>query len=344
MLDILNYRKNSRFINDLDSLFANLDDDISITEKIEILKKISDYNNNVYNEVSKENKEYLDILARRENGIYSKNNKIEKINEQISLDGIVDDKSLKLDISFYIDFINSIDNVEELTDVLPLKITENYENIINLILVNLLKEEVIIKVLLKDIDKDDKDYNYYIEEYNRVHNKINYIKNYLKVLNESPNTIKEKKENNIVFLNTGSGNNCFLNDLKSIDNHYYTGFIELLESIKNSTFKNVKNFVDNKQLLGLSEVKGYQVRVIFKRLNNNTYCVLQALVKKQDNDQYYRDMLVSRYGLYKAQESRLLELVNNEDYLKQNAEEYNCVIDYMIDNQKGGQKCKNYLS
>ena len=47
---------------------------------------------------------------------------------------------------------------------------------------------------------------------------------------------------------------------------YMPLFKELVDSIVDGTFKNVKGFNNNNNLNGLSEVKGPGVRIVFKKI------------------------------------------------------------------------------
>ena len=79
------------------------------------------------------------------------------------------------------------------------------------------------------------------------------------------------------------------NCLKSVD---FTSII--------SHEKNVKRFKNNNDLVGVCEVKGYQVRVVFARIDKDTYGLITALVKKQDNDSNYRNFLKKRISKYRV--------------------------------------------
>ena len=63
---------------------------------------------------------------------------------------------------------------------------------------------------------------------------------------------------------------------------FYPSFLELIKSIEDGTFKGVKRFTNNHDLLGVNEVKAHQVRVGFVRLAVDTYALITAFVKKSD--------------------------------------------------------------
>ena len=122
-------------------------------------------------------------------------------------------------------------------------------------------------------------------------------------------------QNNLVFAPTLSGNIRILDEMEHIDPEYYERFNGLFQSIIDGTFKNVQRFSRNSDLAGLCEVKDFKTRVIFKRLNKNSYAVISAFIKKSDNDKGYRNMLSSRYSDYLQIESTLKRNTENEEFM-----------------------------
>ena len=101
--------------------------------------------------------------------------------------------------------------------------------------------------------------------------------------------------NNLIYLPTILGNYYILNDIKSIDYEYYASFLELLNSIIDGTFKNVKSIINtyNKNNY-ICEVKDFKTRVFFSKINFNTYLILGCMVKKVDTNSYYNSYLENR--------------------------------------------------
>lgn len=121
-------------------------------------------------------------------------------------------------------------------------------------------------------------------------------------------------QNNLVFAPTLGGNIRILDEMEHIDPEYYERFAGLFQSIIDGTFKNVQRFSRNSDLAGLCEVKDFKTRVVFKRLDKNTYAVISAFIKKSDNDKGYRNMLSSRYSDYLQIESSLKQNLANEEF------------------------------
>lgn len=238
--------------------------------------------------------------------------KNEKINYECSWD-------------FINDYYNNGQDNEEITD-------ENDDDLIDKIL--LLKDKNNIKYLLPD--KDDIDY---WEDMNKIIKKIThksfglsskeelikckeiltYIKKYMQE-DENDKVIEKKKEekNVIIFGKSMNGNILALSDIKKIDSHYYEEILDLLKKIeKTEIIKNKEKnrfFTNNNNLLKVFEYKGYQIRIICKRLPKNAIYVEMIRIKKSQNSKL--DMLepISRNNnLLKDYEYIYNLFLNNEE-------------------------------
>lgn len=225
-------------------------------------------------------------------------------------------------------YINLLDDLKKAKDhkeiidavVENLPTTENkqYLNIVNRIKLEFLKESYEIKKLL--IEENDPDF---IKE---VELECNSIMEIIAIINELGNVKIEEKieydskiENKIVFLETPNGSIYAENDLYSISTEYYERFLNMLLSIENGTFKNVKKFDNNNSILaGINEVKDFKTRITFDRIGKNTYIVLHAFIKKTDKDKSYLEALKTRVEYYKKHKPKILEKIKDEEYLESN--------------------------
>ena len=117
----------------------------------------------------------------------------------------------------------------------------------------------------------------------------------------------EKTENQLMYLLSDKGNCYALKDIDSIPIDYYSSFANLLLSIKNGTFKNLKTFKANERLNGLLEVKEFKTRIIFRRLTNNCYIILGMFMKKTDKDMGYLRFLNKRQEQFYKTKDQLEE-------------------------------------
>lgn len=209
------------------------------------------------------------------------------------------------------------DNLEEdLLSILPSKKTYCYRDIILRLIAESLKE---IKEINELISKE----NFSSEELTDLRNvillekkKIAILKQHLKHKDEVEEI--EEVNNEIILVPSLTGNVKLIEDLEHIHPSNYEAFLELVESIKNGTFKGVKRFTNNMHFAGISEVRGFQVRIAFARVGKNKYALITAFTKKCDNDKGYRDSLTKKLSDYRLQEEKLKALAENEEFLREN--------------------------
>ena len=310
------FRKNSKFINDLDGVENYLNSvDMTFEEKNKILIQIYEYNSKIYSMLRDDNRRLEKIISTRQSS-----------NSKKELPKISNVKSnchkaivpLTIDVKSYIRSIKDCKSLGDIEKILPDKESENYFDVIYTIILKLYEEVMEIKKLLHQDGKDSdlETRNFFENEIELIMIKINYIK---QIMKEEVKTVETVKSNNeIVFLKTNYGNVCAFSDLKDIPTEYYDSFYELLESICDGSFKNFKTFTNNVMLKGLSEVRGEQTRIIFDRVSNNVYVIIYMFVKKTDKNASYQASLQNRNDLYTSNRDEIRELANNPEYLEEN--------------------------
>lgn len=223
------------------------------------------------------------------------------------------------EISFYLDNYNKLDDqftYNDIISILPTKDNYDYEDIINRLIAESYKEIKEINELLLDdqtLGKEELlEFKGLIE---KEHKKIEYIR---KSMIEEKETVINEHKNKIVLVPTIGGNIRVIDELEHIPLDYYESFLELINSIINGTFKNVKTFTSNSQLAGISEVKGFKTRVVFSRLDKNTYALITAFIKKSDIDKLYKDTLTRKVSHFKENESLLKNRIKDTDFMREN--------------------------
>ena len=107
--------------------------------------------------------------------------------------------------------------------------------------------------------------------------------------------------------------------MDKIKNEYYEGFEELFRSIKDGTFKGAKRLnSNNNKTSSLSEVRGFKTRVLFDKLDENTYIIIMCAVKKCDYDNGYKKSLETRGLTYRAMKPKILSQKDNQEYKNEN--------------------------
>ena len=166
----------------------------------------------------------------------------------------------------------------------------------------------------------------------------------LEIINHKDDINEKDNKNKLFLIPNSTGSVKILDDLRSEDASFYPSFLELINSIEDGTFKNVKRFKNNNDLVGVCEVKGYQVRVVFARIDKDTYGLITALVKKQDNDSNYRNFLKKRISEYRKVCPSLKKYISDEKIMAENsdnlAELYNILgvtKENGVEKKKGGK-------
>ena len=223
------------------------------------------------------------------------------------------------EVEFYLSQLRELkpENLEEgLKEVLPTKKNHEYKKIVLRLILESLKvikdiEEVIEECALED-DKDE--IEMFQEEISFEQRKIALLR---KTLEIKPEEIieEDQEENRLIFVPTSGGSIRVLDEIEKIPEEFYDALIVLFNSIKDGTFKNVKRFTNNNALNGICEVKDLKVRVVFARLNKNSYAVITAFVKKTQNDKGYSDSLKSKVSDYRMISDILKLNLENEEFL-----------------------------
>ena len=211
-------------------------------------------------------------------------------------------------------------NIKEIYEIikesLPSKNNSNYFKLINRIKAEIYKEMLEFSKMVEG--ETDKEFLDELKKYIELENcKLGCIK---KIEKEKYAESIVETENRIVFLETNAENVYAIEDIESISREYYDSFNELIESIKNGSFKSVKKFnSSNNKLNMIAEVRGFKTRILFDRVDKNTYVIIQMFVKKCDNDKGYKQSVQNRVMWYKKKRSEIIEQLANEDYLKKNS-------------------------
>ena len=324
--------------------------EINQNQSLDIIEENILENIDTLNKLTKKIKEIEESNAKEQNEfISSKENRIkENTKKEKNIIENDDENSLIEEINYYYLQIKDLDinkenYLEKLIQELPSKRNGNYYDIILGINTFLMKEINEIKNFLeteKDIitKEELRDFKQDIIE---IQTKINSI---IKLSNSNDLEIENSKEevhNNIVFLETESGNIYAKNDLFSnyVPPEYYEGFLELIRSIEDGTFKNVKYLTSgNNKTAGISEVKGFKKRVIFDRVGYNTYAILGIFIKKSDKDKSYLEPLKNRIAIYRRNRDYIVRQIQNEDdYLDEQRKVLDDIYQLLGTNVKRGR-------
>lgn len=222
-----------------------------------------------------------------------------------------------VDISFYLTQIKKCKSVDEIISVLPKNNNYDFEQLINTILMHYIEECVEIENFIVSEELTNEEHEEFLSE---LHSKQEIMNKIIEYRNQPIKEEAEIEKNNLIYLTSSSGNVYALNDLKNIDVDYYDSFLELLNSIIDGSFKNVKNFSNNNKIGQLYEVKDFKTRIVFDRIDKNTFIIISIFMKKTDKDLKYREQIVNRAQKYRNIREMLKMLCRNSEYIEENEE------------------------
>ena len=292
--------------------FINTD---TITDDDELLEALK-HNSRVSSSMKQEIKE-MEKLDEA-----NKNMKFETKRNYTLEDEYEEEQDEDSDYLYYYEPIKEVqENItnEDLNQVikenLPSKNNPNCFKIISRMMAEILKEIMEYEEIKSDSIGEEE----IIEETQKLidldKRKINFIRS----TKEKETSEEEVKENNLYFLKTTSGNIYCLNDLDKIKNEYYESFEELFKSIKDGTFKRAKRLnSNNNKTSSLSEVRGFKTRVLFDKLDENTYIIIMCAVKKCDYDNGYKKSIETRSLTYRAMKPKLISQKDSKEYKDEN--------------------------
>jgi hypothetical protein len=162
------------------------------------------------------------------------------------------------------------------------------------------------------IDEPSEDSKKFIENEKK---KFAFLAKLLQEEEEKEETVEEK--NTIILAPLESGRIRMLDDIDSMPVDFYDDIALLVESIINGSFKRWKkfNFSSSTNLTRVSEVRSQRTRVIYQRLNKNTYALITTFLKKTSNDHGYREYLRSIMSEYRKVEDQLKAGLDNPEFM-----------------------------
>ena len=274
----------------------------------QLLKQVIENNQEYYNALLQKYKNLCKFHLEEYNPIESTQNLVGSTKSR---------QKKMLDVELYLSLLKECKTKEEMVQVLPKHHQPDFELLMNTILseIVLYCNDIDAFLANEKLSKEEKD------EFKQEIKDIQEIMNWMVQYRDQINTeLEEESKNNLVYLTSSSGNVYALNDIKSIDQAYYDSFLELINSIINGTFKNIKTFVHNNKLVQLYEVKNFKTRIVFSKIFVNTFLIISIFIKKTDNDLKYREQLINRSIIFQNNKTNLKQLCQEENFLKSQEE------------------------
>lgn len=236
----------------------------------------------------------------------------------------ISEKENSINLKTYIDNYRKISdaNKEKILKILPEKDSYKYFLVIYRLMVESLKD-------IKEItDMKITDKNLTIEEIEELTEDIKEEKKKIKILQEilkekeNEGELEEpiKKENKIILAPNENGNIFALEDIKKVPIEHYEEVQELIDSIINGKFKRIKRLCKgtNVKMQGVPEVRGTKVRIVFERINEDTYALFHIFLKKTQKNNGYTDTLENRINEFKKVIEKIKANLENEEFRRLN--------------------------
>jgi len=202
--------------------------------------------------------------------------------------------------------------------ILPSRKGYNYQKIMYRLIAESIKDIKELRELMYEEDsissEELNEYNLLLENEKR---KIEMLKQALKA---PKSMFEEETKNTVLLVPTEALNIRVIDELEHVPIEYHERFLELINSIIDGTFKNVKTLTNNKYLSGISEVKVFGARVVFERIGRNCYAIITAFIKKSTYDKAYAETLRSKVSDYKRNAESIKALQYDDNFMQENAE------------------------
>ena len=262
-------------------------------------------------------------------------NSIEEEEIYIDEDNLEEENTFEDEVSYYLQDFRMLEpgfTESEFIETLPSKKHYEYQNIINRLIAESIKD---IKELRECIYEEESLSKEELKEYNiLLSNELRKIEMLKETLTKSTDQEEEEIKNTLVLVPTEAGNIRVLDELERVPLEYHAKFLELLNSIIDGTFKNVKSFTNNNNLNGISEVKVFGARVVFTRISKNHYAILTAFIKKCFNDKAYAETLKSKVSDYKKNPDKAKQLLDNEEFMEENNKNVEYLLEFLSEEKK----------
>ena len=301
---------------------------------IKDIQKVLEENIRIAAIKKKEIKEYQEEIEKEERVEQKEKKEIKEIETVKEENSEFEDE-----IDYYLGDYKSLTDIskESLKEILPQKSHYEYEKILYRLMLESIKEiKEIEEFIEEETDKDSLLEMRHLIEVEKE--KIRFLKELLK---EEEIEEEIEKKNKIFLAPTPSGRIRIQEDMKTLPQETYPGFIELIESIKNGTFKGVKRLINDLNLdLAISEVRGDGIRILFSRMDKNSYIIITAFQKKTMSSKGYHEMVKSRIQSYKQILESFKYLLEEESYQIEQEKEVEELFQTLKKEEKREEKVK----
>lgn len=231
-----------------------------------------------------------------------------------------EDDEFEDEVGYYLSDYRDLEypfTIDDFHAILPKRSNYHFQEIISRLQAESIREmKEINEIMMESEDISEEELREYQQLLSAEKEKIVALRDYSNP--SSYDDTLDDEQNQIILVPTLSGNIRILDELEKIPKEYYPDFYELIQSIIDGSFKGVKRFTNNRALVGMSEVKAFKVRVVFSRLNKNSYALITAFMKKTDNSKLYQESLRNKVSEFHKVEEFLKNSLFDEGFIEEN--------------------------
>lgn len=309
-------------LKDLTNFLGDFDPEhLSTKDESEILFRILEYNNNLYDRYN----QLLNPSGKSKNIQAQKQSEEEE--KAISNASSHTTKTDIYDVNAIIKSICSCTSPELIKNHLPQITSKDYKKIINAILLGLRKKEQEDMEFAANPENREllEDAKALLAKYHDIYESIiEYDKEQQAQLESqekqdlpSLTEPKEPKKKKLIFLAKPSGNYYIDSDLESIEESDH--IIKLLDDIQNDRVSEIKRY-NNEDLYDLLGVRGNRTRIIFANLDSSNVVILGIIIKDFNNNEKFNDYLKLRAREFHNQRDLLLHLKDEAWFIERQEE------------------------
>lgn len=242
--------------------------------------------------------------------------------------------------------ISKLTNEEDIRNSLPLSSSDNFEELINMIISKL--DDEISEWEREDllaVTNDDKET--VKKELDILNLKKRICLEKIDEFNQN-NALEEAYEKtskkHLIFATSNLGNILFLRDLKDISEEYYNKILELLSELEYNIYDNNetkdRKLANNRNITNIYEKKDFKVRICYRMLTPDTCYVMLVKMKKSNNDLKDRLEIENRKLNTESDYQRVKKLLQDpksrEELINSNEEIKKEIEKYIKENGRGG--------
>lgn len=244
-----------------------------------------------------------------------------EIKKTTPADSSAQDSLFEDEISFYLDDYKKLGHDfsrEDLIEILPSRKNYDYKRIVLRLMSESVKEmKELHEFIAEGSDLEESELLELRSMLLHEEKKLSSLREILSMKDEE--SLEQSVDNQLILVPNRGGTIRVIDEIEHLPKEYYQAFLELIQSIVDGTFKGVKRFTNNNAVKGLCEVKGNDgERVLFMRLNHDSYAIISAFVKKTDKDRGYFDALKRKVADYREVEESLRIGLEDEEFLHDN--------------------------